>query len=403
MNRLKSSTAYFVKFLLLVVLIVASFTYAMFQGGFVSWFIFGSFLPFAVYSILLFFYPVSNISIERVLKNTEYNAGESVEITIKINRSDRFPLFFLILEDEVSENLKERSRQNFKMMMFPFFKKDLSYQYTVEKIPRGEYSFHRFHVKTGDMLGFIQKQAVYPNENKILVFPSYVEMVYEPFENQFEQGMTATKDKVQRDSTMAISIREYEPGDRFSWIHWKASARKNDIMTKEFEQRQTHDTMVVLDRTPSNNFELAVTFAASVIRAILKKGAEVGLYSFGEKNEFFPVRRGEFQQRTLFYHLAGVEDDANLELSKVIDSEKTLRNQNRTTIFILSQLQKPSVDAISSFGLKKGSVILFLIKGKGEKASGHELAMLEVARRRGVISKVIYEGEFEHAFGRGEW
>ncbi|MCU9615343.1 DUF58 domain-containing protein [Caldibacillus lycopersici] len=403
MKKLKGRTRNIFRFIFLCTLLLGSFSYAMFQGGFVSWFLFGSFLPLACYSVILLFYPLFDLSVHREFKQKEFNAGEKVEVTLKVTRRNRFPLFFLLVEDEVSENLKRKTNVPFKFLLFPIFSKQLTYRYVIDKMPRGEYFFYGIKVKVGDLFGFVQKEISFPEEDYVLVYPSYIEMVYEPFENQFEQGMTATKDKVQRDSTMAISIRQYVPGDRFSWINWKATARNNDIMTKEFEQRQTHDVLLILDRTPHEQFDIAVSFAASIIRSVLKKGAEIGLFSAGDKKEFFPVQRGEFQQRTLFYHLASVEDNATLEFYKIIESENIFQNQNRVLMFIVNTLHQATVEKISAISLKKGQVILFVVKGKNEKISAQELELIETAKRRGVITKSIYDGEFKNAFGREEW
>lgn len=403
MKKVKGHAAKAFKFLFLLGLFVASILFALFQGGFVSWFLLGSFAPLAFYSLLLFFYPIRNLKVDRILKQKEYNAGEKAEITIHISRKDWFPLFYLIIEDDVSEKLKKRAGQNFKIMFFPLFKRTMSLHYVIEKIPRGEYNFSQFILKTGDLFGFVQKETIYPAADKVLVYPSYVDLVYNPFENQFEQGMTATKDKVQRDSTMAISLRDYEPGDRFSWIHWKASARRNEIMTKEFEQRQTHDVVIVLDRTPHEAFDLSVTLATSIIRAVLKKGAEVGFYSFGAKKDFFPVQRGDFQLRTLLFHLASVEDNARLSFSKIIESEPMFLQLNRTTMFIVSELRLEDVDYISSLSKRKGNVILFVVKPQNGKTSSKDMELLEKVKRRGVIAKIVYEGEFAGVFGRGDW
>lgn len=91
------------KFIGLIGLVAASFSFAMFQGGFVSWFLFGSFLPIAFYSILLNFYPIKRISIKRVLDKTEYVNGEMVSVKIHITLPYRIPLVYLFIKDEVSE------------------------------------------------------------------------------------------------------------------------------------------------------------------------------------------------------------------------------------------------------------------------------------------------------------
>ncbi|MDA6082961.1 hypothetical protein OSJ97_25830, partial [Escherichia coli] len=78
-------------------------SYAMFQGGFVSWFLFYSFLPFALYALGLSFYSLNDFKVERILPKTEFNAGEQAVITLRITRRTVFPLLYLIIEDEMSE------------------------------------------------------------------------------------------------------------------------------------------------------------------------------------------------------------------------------------------------------------------------------------------------------------
>ena len=78
-------------------------------------------------------------------------------------------------------------------------------------------------------------------------------------ENNFEQGGMAVNDRMQRDTTMAVGISEYQPGDRLSWINWKASAKRSEMMMKEFEQRRSQDLLLILDCSPHMNFELLVS------------------------------------------------------------------------------------------------------------------------------------------------
>ena len=63
----------------------ATFSYAMFQGGFVSWFLFYSFLPFALYAFLFAFYPLKNLTAERRLSQGQYKAGDQLEAFVVLN------------------------------------------------------------------------------------------------------------------------------------------------------------------------------------------------------------------------------------------------------------------------------------------------------------------------------
>ncbi|MFK4998500.1 DUF58 domain-containing protein [Bacillus sp. N9] len=111
-------------------------------------------------------------------------------------------------------------------------------------------------------------------------------------ESGFEQGGTASATQFQKDTTLVAGVRQYQPGDRFAWIDWKASARTNNMMSKEFELRRSNDLLFILDRTPTHSFEEIVTFAASSVTAILYSGGQVGLLSVGAEKTFLPIKGG---------------------------------------------------------------------------------------------------------------
>ena len=71
-RKLVTSSGRFV-FVLLVLL--SAFVFAMFQGGYVSWTIFYAILPFVFYSIALFFYPLSNLTAERIIRTPNVQNG----------------------------------------------------------------------------------------------------------------------------------------------------------------------------------------------------------------------------------------------------------------------------------------------------------------------------------------
>lgn len=387
------------KLLILSLLVVITFSYAMFQGGFVSWFLFFSFLPFALLSLANSFYPLRDIEVERKLAKTEYHAGESLKVEIQLKRRIRFPLFYLVVEDILTDKLKyEFHTKKSKVILIPGFRKEISFVYEIENLPRGEHLFQNVRLKTGDILGLIEKSHTVAIKNQILVYPSYTDMIYRPFENQYDQGMTASRERVQRDTTMAIGVREYQPGDRFSWINWKASAKRNDIMTKEFEQRQSHDVLVVMDCFHDSHFESIVSFTASIVRAILRKGAQVGLISYSSERFSFPIRGGDSQQQQLFYHLAKVEDTGAIGLERVLEAEGFLTQQNASILLVTSQLTKTLLEKASFLSQRKGTVVIFLMKNEKESLSSNELSLKSMANARGVRVAMVHEGHFANAF-----
>jgi len=399
MMHLMKRTNSVLKFIGLIGLVAASFSFAMFQGGFVSWFLFGSFLPIAFYSILLNFYPITRIDIKRVLDKTEYVNGEMVSVKIHITLPYRIPLVYLFIKDEVSERSGSRPFSG-TTVLFPLFSKERTFTYHHNLLPRGEYTFHKIRIQMGDLLGLTRKEVVVEQLEKIIVYPAYIEMKYDPFKTLFESGMTAAKDLAQRDSTMAISTRTYQSGDRFSWIHWKQTARKNELMTKEFEQWQSQDVLLILVCTPSSSFELAVKVTSSIVRSAVKAGTKIGLLSLGMERQYFPVQGGEAQLRTLNEHLATVNDDLHHDFHKLLATEIFLKKFGQTLIFLVSQLRKEDMEKIADIYKRNNEIGIFLIKSRLEKVKPEEATLLAYATGKGMKVKVVHESDFTRAFER---
>ncbi|MBU8881378.1 DUF58 domain-containing protein [Bacillus sp. FJAT-29790] len=387
------------KLLFLFLLILITFSYAMFQGGFVSWFLFYSFLPFGIYAIFLFFYPLNQMEAERSFQKNEFNAGESLKVTIILKRKSAFPLLYLVVEECSSEELVfSMQRIKAKRLLFPGFRKEITWDYQIDDLPRGEHFLRAIRMKTGDSLGLIEKEKQIHLEDKFIVYPVYEELIYRPMENHFDKGMAASKERVQRDTSVAIGIREYQPGDRFSWINWKATAKRNEMMTKEFEQRKSHDVYIMMDCTPDSRFEAVVSFTASIIRAILLKGAQVGFLSVASERVAFPVRSGESQQQQLFYHLAKVRDNSLVPIDRVLEAENFLVQQNVNLMLITAQITKALIDKVGFFATRKGTVTIFLLKNEQELPSPDDLALKAEAKARGLRVVFVHDGNFASVF-----
>ena len=371
----------------------------MFQGGFVSWFLFYSFLPFALYCIGLSFYSLNELEISRHIPKTDYNAGEPLKVIVNVKRSSKFPIFYFLIEDQLNETLMySQQKKKAKIVSFPGFRKEFSYEYIIDELPRGEHIFHSLLVRTGDILGLVEKEKAHKNESKIIVYPAYTELLYRSFETHFDQGMTASRERVQRDTSLAVGVRDYQPGDRFSWINWKASAKRNEIMTKEFEQRQSHDAIVVMDCVPNKNFEAIVSFTSTLVRAVLKKGAQIGLLTISHERASFPIKGGESQLQQLFYHLARIEAKSSTSFDKVLEIEGLFGQHIASFLLVTGQLTKPLIEKAGFLGQRKGKVTLFLIKGKADATTENERALIALANARNVRVLMVHEGDFASAF-----
>lgn len=390
MKRTFQLVEYAWKLVALLLLITITFSYAMFQGGFVSWFLFYSILPFSLYAMYVVFFSLNHFTVEREWVNTEFQANDELTVKLTIKRNRATPLLFILVEDCLSDHLSKIVKQN-KFFSFLGLKKELSFEYQIEKIPRGEHTMQSVRILTCDLLGLIKKEKRIPLSESILVYPAYEEVVVGNFLSHFEQGKHTSKDRVQRESSMVVGIRDYQPGDRFSWINWKASARRQGMVTKEFEQRQSKDVLLIMDSAPAPNFESIVTFTASLGRAILVRDGQIGYLSVGEERVSIPFYGGEMAQKKLFYQLAIAKASSPVSLDKVIKMEKLLSQHQATIMIVTAVLSAELIEAVNRFAARKCPVTIYLVKEEGVSVTASEQSMKSVAHSKGIHIHFIHE------------
>lgn len=376
----------------LISLVVFAFGFAMFQGGFLSWFLFYTFLPFALYSIGLFFYPIHKFTVTRSLDKTELRTGDTIEVRIEITRKDRFPLLFLLVEEELDGRLGKNMSMK-KAFIFPWFRKSFSITFLFQNLPRGEHGLSAIRLKTGDMIGLFEKEANYDLPKKILVWPAYYDLSYKQLENFFDQGEAGSVKKMQREHSIVSGVREYQPGDQMSWINWKATANKNAIMTKEFEEQKSYDVYMILDEDSSESFEDSVVLAASFAHALLKKGILVGYAGSAMHEVPLAIRGGDGQRQRIFYRLAKTEAGEKGSLSSLLGSHQTVLSQHAAIILITSHLNRRIMEQISAYKTDQ-SITIFCIKDEGQ-LTAEELAARQSAFTSGMRVSYLEREHFE--------
>jgi len=77
-----------------------------------------------------------------------------------------------------------------------------------------------------------------------------------------------------------FGLRPYRPGDSPRWIHWRSSARRDELVVKQFQQADSRELIVLLDLFPDSNqppnhrethkksAELAVEFVATLVNHV---------------------------------------------------------------------------------------------------------------------------------------
>lgn len=166
---------------------------------------------------------------------------------------------------------------------------------TIGAVPRGEHTLGSPWVAIADPFGLVRVRRAVRSTATLLAVARTVPVGL-PF---WEGASRRTGDTIgrARGRVELSGIRDYEPGDPLSLIHWTQTARRGRLQTKELhgESGRGRRLMVLLDATrPSDDesrtdFEVAVSAAASLVAGCAARGTAVGLVHGADGGSVWPI------------------------------------------------------------------------------------------------------------------
>ena len=135
-----------------------------------------------------------------------------------------------------------------------------------------------------DPVGLIRRTKVFSEPMELFVHPRMVplELATVGFLKDVEGITTAN---LSSSDVSFHALRDYVPGDDRRSVHWRATAHTGRLMVRQFEETMRAHLLLVLsnlrsDYATEDDFETAVSVAASLAVAALREERQVTLYTF---------------------------------------------------------------------------------------------------------------------------
>ena len=393
-KKMLSST---IQFVFVLIVLTAAFVFAMFQGGQVSWTIFYILLPFVLYALLLFFYPMSDIKVSREIRTPNVQSGGKLIVSLSISRSSFFPLLYTVVTDKWAGSGQIALTDNRLKRLFVFgLRKEIAWEYEIEHIPRGEHVLEGIEVEVSDFFGWIRKKKRFPIRHTVLVFPKMRTIQFAPADTQYDRGAIASPMNKVKDTTLVTGVRKYQSGDRMSWIHWKSFARTQTLMTKEFEDRRTQEMLIIMDSRETIVFEEIVDCTASLINEANKSKSSLALMTTGEEISYFPFIQTDAQLQKALVHLAKIQP---IESSmKPVGNKGNVNYGGRSTLIVTGSPDWTFLHSIAQNVKSNESLVCYVVIGRGKDPSQRVMNDIQVAKRKGIHVHLLEIDQFSEVF-----
>ena len=212
---------------------------------------------------------------------------------------------------------------------------------------RGQYRVDPMVVRTGDPFGLFESVASVGPGSALLVYPQVEPLPAWSLPSAPIEGASARSEHGPHLTPLATSVRPYTPGDAFNRIHWRSSARHQELQVKEFDVEPSADLWMFLDldRTQhtgtgsSSTIETAVSTAAALAAHALTDDRGVGMEAIGLRRAVITTDRGARQQHKILSLLAVAQPEGATPLAEML-MEGGARMRRGTVALVVT----PSLD-----------------------------------------------------------
>ena len=192
---------------------------------------------------------------------------------------------------------------------------------------RGEYQLGPWEATTGDPFGLFAVVQRSLEPKTVLVYPPIARRLPFGLPRGMATGRALTSHRSWDPTVSVGSVRAYAPGDPRQHIHWRTTARYDQLHTKEFDQETGGDIWLLLDldrdvqmgQGERSTEEMGVIVTASIAALLLNAGRAVGLTVYGPQRHTVMPARGRGHLWELLHVLAQVRAVEARPLARVLE------------------------------------------------------------------------------------
>ncbi|MCI0578716.1 MAG: DUF58 domain-containing protein [Chloroflexi bacterium] len=373
--------------------------------------------------IVSFVWAWSNINwvyISRTTRTRRTQAGRPLEERFSVRNTSILPKLWLEVRDfstlpvhyasKVVDNLGPRA----------------AFTWRVSTIcrQRGRYQLGPILLSSSDPFGLFPMQRELTPTTNVVVYPLTFDIHQFALPVGVLPGGDALRRRTHYVTTNASGVRDYAPGDSFSRIHWRSTARRDRLIVKEFELDPLADIWIVPDmavfthvvstresqpaedgalpawmrreeefKLPAMTEEYTVSIAASLAQYFLRRDRAVGMLAYGQSHEIAQPDRGERQVSRILETLAVLRAQGQVAIDDVMDAELHLFPRGTTVIVVTPTTQEAWLAAARQLSRRGLRVVTVLVDPESFGGRHSAAALASLLQASHIVTYLVRNGD----------
>lgn len=375
--------------------------YVLFQGGKTSLMLFTMVTILSLYWAIGGFGGIKRVKGKRSLsmeggRNGQLKAGEQLIVKLELAMPEFIPIPYIVVKEKLQRHTGETWM--FEDSLIPHHHDQYDQREIIFQTPaleRGKYSFAGTECLSEDIFGIMKHRSVFHAGGEFRILPRTVFIPYWHLHGRNSRlaGPETAVSISRRETTQINGVRDYVYGDRFSRIHWGATAKTGSWKSKEFEHESLQKTVLILDAHSMSyktaaQFELAVSTTSSLLEYGSRKRMCMGLCTLGQKFRGFAPAEDYLKRQQMIHHLVDISANGSGSHKDKLDKNRDYFPQGAYFILI-TPLVNDKVIGIMRWAKARRMIPYHIIIGDSNqtdsKSSSYWNSVLQDRELQGVV------------------
>ncbi len=230
----------------------------------------------------------------------------------------------------------------------------LTVSYAIRPKRRGLLEFPQCDLRLRSPLGLWWRQVTVNESTHVRCYPNF-STISQLLEFEATSSTATTGLRISRRRGEGIEfdqLRDYRVGDPMRSIDWKATARVQRLISREYQDERDQQVLILLDTGRRmlardgelSHFDHALNAALLLTYVALRQGDAVGIVTIGDKRPWLPPRKGADAVNSVLNHIYDIEPKPiEIDFSEAAQRVSTLQKR-RALVVLLSNVRDADAD-----------------------------------------------------------
>lgn len=262
------------------------------------------------------------------------------EVKLTLHHRFRYPLAVEVFDGITTEVISEQERQWVPLQP----EQTTQTTYRLRPLQRGPLTLTHCYLQVPTSLGFGSMTYRVNAESLAKVYPNFSAIAaYTILAAENHTSELGIRQKNRRGQGLDFhQLREYRQGDSLRQISWKASSRRQQLISKEYQDERDQNVILLIDSgrrmrakdDELDHFDHALNASILVSYIALRQGDSVGVMSFGNSDRWISPQKGADRVRVILNGLYDLQV-GNRAPDYLAAAEKLAQLQRKRSLIVI--------------------------------------------------------------------